>query len=112
LDAVWLGSEYEGLPNAIMEAMVAGVPVVATDIPGCRDLIQSGESGFLVPVGGRAERARATLKILEDSNLARRLGEAGRRRVLEHFSAAAMIQRHVTLYHEILNAARSGRQAR
>ena len=53
-DVVWLASEYEGLPNVIMEAMAAGVPVVASDIPGNRDLIVPGETGFLVPLGNRA----------------------------------------------------------
>ncbi|MFV2068123.1 MAG: glycosyltransferase, partial [Pirellulales bacterium] len=82
LDVVWLGSGYEGLPNSVMEAMAAGVPVVATDIPGCRDLVVPGETGFLVPIGDRAGRARATIDILEDPQLAGRMGDAARERVL------------------------------
>lgn len=101
-DALWLGSEYEGMPNVIMEAMTAGVPVVATDISGNRDLVVNGETGFLVPVGDRAAFARQTKKLLDDRELARRLGEAGRRRVREEFTVERMVSRHGELYRELL----------
>ncbi|MHB1034957.1 MAG: glycosyltransferase [Pirellulales bacterium] len=102
LDAVWLASSYEGMPNVIMEAMAAGVPVVATDIPGNRDLVAPGETGFLVPVGDRAGFARHTNNLLNDADLAKRLGEAGRRRMLQEFSVEKMVQRHVELYRRLL----------
>ena len=102
LDVFWLGSGYEGLPNAVMEAMASAVPVVATDIPGDRQLVVSGETGFLVPVGGRAARVRATEKILSDPNLAKRFGEAGRKRVLNEFQVEQMVKRHIMMYREIL----------
>ncbi len=101
-DALWLGSEYEGLPNVIMEAMSHGVPVVATDIPGNRDLVVPGETGFLVPVGDRAGFARLTNKLLDNRELAQRLGEAGRQRVLNEFSVPRMVERHTALYRELL----------
>ena len=102
-DALWLASEYEGLPNVVMEAMAAGVPVVATDISGNRDLVVPGETGFLVPVGGRAAFARETKRILDDADLARRLGEAGRQRVLTEFTIERMVDRHAALYRELLD---------
>jgi glycosyltransferase involved in cell wall biosynthesis len=102
-DALWLGSEYEGLPNVVMEAMSHAVPVVATDIPGNRDLVVDGETGYLVPLGDRAGFARRTNKLLEDRDLARRLGEAGRRRVLGEFSVEKMVARHADLYRELLS---------
>lgn len=102
LDVLWLGSEYEGLPNSVMEAMAAAVPVVASDISGCRDLVVPGETGFLVPVGGRAERVRATEKILNDRQLAGRLGAAGRQRVHDRFRVDQMVEQHVVMYREIL----------
>lgn len=101
-DALWLGSEYEGLPNAVMEAMAAGVPVVATNISGNRDLVVDGETGFLVPVGDRAAFARQTRKLLEDGELGRRFGAAGRQRILAHFSVEQMVERHAALYRELL----------
>ena len=54
LTCFWLGSAYEGQSNAVMEAMNAGIPVIATDIPGNRDLVVPDETGFLFPVGDRA----------------------------------------------------------
>ena len=101
-DALWLASEYEGLPNVIMEAMSCGVPVVASDISGNRDLVVHGETGYLVPVGDRAAIARYTNKLLDDRELAHRLGEAGRRRVLAKFTIEKMIEHHAELYRELL----------
>ena len=100
-DALWLGSEYEGLPNAVMEAMIAGVPVVATDIAGNRDLVITGESGYLVPLGDRAAFGRQTNKLLDNPELAKRFGEAARRRMLTEFSVERMVERHVQLYREL-----------
>lgn len=101
-DVLWLASGYEGLPNVVLEAMAAAVPVVATDIPGNRDLVQADHTGYLVPVGGRAEFARATQKILDDPALARRLGAAAREFVAREWSVRRMIDRHVALYRELL----------
>lgn len=102
LDVVWLASAYEGLPNVVMEALVTAVPVVCTDIPGNRELVAHGETGFLVPVGDRGGFARYTQKILEDPELAKRLGAAGRRRMLDEFSVGRMVERHAALYRELL----------
>jgi glycosyltransferase involved in cell wall biosynthesis len=99
---LWLASSYEGLPNVVMEAMSVGVPVVATDISGNRDLVTHGVNGFLTPVGDRAGLGRFAHKILEDPALRERLGEAGRQRVLTDFSAEKMIAKHAALYREIL----------
>jgi len=95
-------SGYEGQSNAILEAMAAGVPVVATDIPGTRELVVPGETGFLTAVGDRAGFARHAERILNDAELAARLGAAARRRVEQEFGLPRMIQRHVELYRELL----------
>lgn len=97
-DLVWLGSEYEGQSNAILEAMAAGLPVIATDIPGNRDLVVPDQTGYLVPVGDRFEFARRTHWLLEDESLRQRLGQAGRQRVASEFTVAQMVQRHAALY--------------
>ena len=101
-DALWSTSEYEGQSNAIMEAMSAGVPVVATDIAGTRDLVVEGETGYLVPLGDRAALARATRRILDNRDLAQQLGASARHRMATEFSLESMIESYTKLYEEIL----------
>jgi glycosyltransferase involved in cell wall biosynthesis len=102
-DALWLASEYEGQSNAIMEAMAARVPVIATDIPGNRDLVVDCVTGYLVPLGDRFEFARRTHWLLDDAALRQRLGDAGRERVLREFSVEQMVARHAALYRAVVN---------
>ncbi len=80
-DVFLLPSYYEGLPNALLEAMAAGVPVVATPVGCVADLIQTGRNGLLVPVGDIAATSAAVLSLLHDPEWARRIGEEGRRTV-------------------------------
>jgi glycosyltransferase involved in cell wall biosynthesis len=101
-DLLWLASGFEGLPNVVMEAMAAGVPVVASNIPGTRELVVPGETGFLVPLGDRAAYARFAHKILEDPALQARLGAAGRKRIEIEFAVDAMVAAHAALYRELL----------
>jgi glycosyltransferase involved in cell wall biosynthesis len=106
-DTLWLASGYEGMPNVVMEAMAAGVPVVASDIPGCRDLVVPGKTGYLARVGDSAGIARHTMRIFDDAELARRLGDAARQRVAEEFSVERMIERYAELYRELLAQVRA-----
>jgi glycosyltransferase involved in cell wall biosynthesis len=101
-DVLWSTSGYEGQSNVILEAMAAGVPIVATDIPGTRELVVSGVSGQLVPVGDRAAFTKKTDQILNDPALAAHLAAAARERVQTLFSTEAMVARHAALYREIL----------
>lgn len=100
-DVLWLGSEYEGQSNVILEAMSASVPVIATDIPGNRDLVVDNVTGYLVPLGDRFEFTRRTHWLLDDAALRHRLGQAGQQRVLTEFTVEKMIERHAALYHQL-----------
>ena len=101
-DVLWSTSGYEGQSNVILEAMASGVPVVATDIPGTRELVLAGATGYLVPVGDRAAFAKYTERLLNDSALAARFAAAARERVQSEFSVEKMVERHVELYREVL----------
>lgn len=101
-DVLWSTSGYEGQSNVILEAMAAGVPVVASDIPGTRELVVHESSGILVPVGDRACFARRTQQLFGNPSLATRLSETARQRVQDEFSVAKMVERHVQLYREVL----------
>jgi glycosyltransferase involved in cell wall biosynthesis len=103
-DCFWLASEYEGMSNSIMEAMACGVPVVASDIPGNRDLVIHGETGYLFPVGARADIARHTNRLLDDAALSKRLGVAGQQRVLGEFSLERMVAGYRDLYRGSLSS--------
>ncbi len=113
-ELLWLPSAFEGLPNAILEAMATGLPVVATDIPGNRDLVRHGQTGFLVPTGAAAPLsmkvnktvarglAKFTLDLLESSELATTLGQNARRIAKTEYSVARMVESHIQLYQRLL----------
>jgi glycosyltransferase involved in cell wall biosynthesis len=93
-----LPSESEGLPNAILEAMAAGVPVVATCVGGIPEIIENGQNGLLVPPQNPQALAEAILRILRDSNLAMRLACAGQERTRAHFSFDRVVRELQQLY--------------
>ena len=101
LDLFWIASDFEGQSNSIMEAMAAGLPVLASDIPPNRELVIDGETGFLVKIGDRAGFQQFTDRLLADPDLARRLGNAGRERMRQHFSIENMVAAHTRLYREV-----------
>lgn len=101
-DLLWSTSECGGEPGAILEAMAAGLPVVATDIPAARECVVANATGYLVPVGDRAEFAKYTERLLNDATLAGQMGAAGRDRAAAEFSVQKMVDRHADLYRRVL----------
>jgi glycosyltransferase involved in cell wall biosynthesis len=102
LDVFVLSSDWEGMSNALLEAMVARLPVVATATGGTLDVVVDGKTGFLVPPGDPAALARALGKLVSDRDLRDEMGQAGRQRVIESFSADQMVQRTERLYESLL----------
>lgn len=70
-----LSSDMEGMPNALMEAMALGIPCVATDVSGVRDIIIDGDNGFIVPVGDKEALADRIIKLIESEELKKRFSE-------------------------------------
>jgi glycosyltransferase involved in cell wall biosynthesis len=96
-DIFVLPSHFEGLPMSIIEAMLTGLPVVATDIRGPREQVVAGATGLLVPPGQVPPLAAALRRLAGDAALRSRLGEAGRARAIELYDEARVVARTLDL---------------
>lgn len=94
-DIFVLPSHREGMPRSIIEAMLTGLPVVATDIRGCREEVVDGETGLLVPVGDAEALAASLQRLAADATLRRRLGRAGLARARAVFDERDVVQRQI-----------------
>lgn len=110
VDVLVMPTRYEGMSNALLEAAAAGMPVVATDIPENRAVIESGRHGLLVPPGDAQALAGAIAALASDPDYARRLGAAARDHV-RRFSPGAMVAAHESLYEELALAHGARRHA-
>jgi glycosyltransferase involved in cell wall biosynthesis len=99
-----LSSRSEALPVSVLEAMAAGLPVVATRVGGVPELVVDGETGLLVPPADPPALAAALQRLLDEPELRARLGAAGRARVEEHFALEAFLESHLDLYRRALAA--------
>jgi glycosyltransferase involved in cell wall biosynthesis len=111
LDVFVTTALWEGLPRALVQAMAAGLPVVATAAGGTPEVVRPEESGLLVPAGRPEATAGAVLRLLADPALARRLGEAGRSAVGAEFDLPTMLARLAALYEDVVAARRAGRRS-
>ena len=84
------------IPLSLLEAMAAGLPIVADDSPGHREAVVNGQHGLLVAATDRAALSSAIERLIDQQDLAARLGTAARKRALDEFSLANMVDRHVT----------------
>jgi glycosyltransferase involved in cell wall biosynthesis len=102
-DVFALPSRFEGFPLVALEALLARTAVVATDVGSVAEAVRDGETGLLVPAEDPTALARAIRRLLADDNLRQRLGQQGRRLVLERFTAANMTRAYQSLYQELLS---------
>jgi glycosyltransferase involved in cell wall biosynthesis len=97
-----LPSRREGLPKSLLEAAACGRPMIATDVPGCREIVLPDETGLLVPFDDAPALAGAILKLAAAPELRAQYGAAARRLAVERFSAEAIGQQTVELYRRVV----------
>jgi glycosyltransferase involved in cell wall biosynthesis len=102
-DGFLLTSRWEGLPMGLIEAAACGLPAVATEVPGTREVIADGETGWLVPAGSATVLSSKMLLMMKAAQEDRaKMGERARKRAVERFSLAGVLDQWETLYGEIL----------
>ena len=102
LDVAVLTSKSEALSNAILEAMAAGLPVVASRVGGNTELVEEGKTGFLFSVGNEQELVTALHTVLTSSEVRIQMGSEARRRVLERYHMDVVLKHFRELYHSLL----------
>ncbi len=102
LDLLTSFSYREGLPVVVLEAMMSGKPVIGFNIRGCREAIKNGETGFIIPFKDVKSYIKAIRKISENPSLAKKMGEAGRKRAENEYLQFHHVQRQMIIYDEYL----------
>src|SRR3989442_1557900 len=97
-----LTSVKEGIPRALMQAAAVGVPVVATDVKGTREVVVNAQTGFLVPLGDAEALAERLGRILDDAELRRQMGTRAAQYAREHFDEEQVVQRLLRVYRNAL----------
>jgi glycosyltransferase involved in cell wall biosynthesis len=100
---VCLPSMREGLPTVLIEAAAAGRPIVATDVPGCRQVVAHGDNGYLVPVGDADAFAEALERLSKNPGLRKKMGEAGREIAVSRYSSEKVIDATLKVYSTLLS---------
>ena len=98
-----LPSYREGVPKFLIEAAACGRPIVTTDVPGCREIVQHNKNGILIPVRNSLALANSLLKLIKDSELREKMGACGRAMVIKSFSEKIVAQKTLTFYKTIWN---------
>jgi glycosyltransferase involved in cell wall biosynthesis len=103
-----LPSLWEGLPNALLEAMVHGKPCVVTAVTGNTEVVVDGQSGLLVPPRDAPAIAQAVVRLIREPDLARSIGRGAAQRVRERFSVERAVRATVELYRNLVGRAADG----
>ena len=103
-DIAVLTSVKEGIPRALMQAMAVGLPVVATNVKGSREVVVDGKTGFLVPLDDAEALAERLGVLLESADLRREIGSRGVQHVRRHFDEGKVVERLVGIYRRALEA--------
>jgi len=99
---VCLPSYREGLPKVLVEAAACGKPIVATNVSGCREIVNDGENGLLVPVQDAQDLAAALNRLLANPDLRLKMGQRGRQKVVSEFSIGHVVDKTLRVYEGLL----------
>jgi glycosyltransferase involved in cell wall biosynthesis len=102
VDLVVLPSYREGLPKSLIEAAACGLPLITTDVPGCREVVTNEENGLIVPARDSRALAAAIARIADNPELASRLGRAARENAQQQFDVSIVISQTLAVYDELL----------
>ena len=105
VDLVVLPSYREGLPRALVEAAACALPLVTTDVPGCREVVDDGVNGLLVPVRDPGALTRAIERMRAEPKLAQLFGQKARQKAIERFDQKAIVEATLSTYAELLEPA-------
>jgi glycosyltransferase involved in cell wall biosynthesis len=100
-DVVVLPSYREGLPKSLIEACAIGRPIISTDVPGCRECVEDGVNGFLVPARTSTQLADAIKRMVYDENLRISMGKASRKLAESEFSIESVVEKHFKIYRAV-----------
>ncbi len=101
-DVLVLSSLWDPFPQVVLEAMANGLPVIASAVDGALEMVVDGETGFLVPPGDAAALAAAIIRLLDDRDLARRMGREGRARLAQVYNLEGVVQKIDQVYQGML----------
>jgi len=111
MDVFVLPSYREGMPRTVLEAMAMELPVVVTDIRGCREEVTEGVEGYFVPIKDAATLADRVLSLLFNAEAAREMGRCGRERVLRQFNEEEVVRLQIEIIRRLLEERRARREA-
>lgn len=97
-DVVVLPSYCEGTPRALLEAAAMGKPLITTDTVGCREVVEEGLNGLLVPVQDAPALAHAIVRMLEDPAMRQRMGQAGQEKMVREFDEHLVLEKVLQTY--------------
>ena len=99
---ICMPSYREGLPRGLIEAAACGLPIVTADVPGCREVVRHGESGYLVPVRDGPATAAAIGELLDDDALRASMGQTARQLALDEFTVEAFVENTLKTYDAVM----------
>ena len=92
----------EGVPKSLLEASAAGLPIVTTDSVGCRDTVEEGKNGFIVPPHSPSDLANALENLIQNPNLRKKMGDYSRKKAEKEYDVDAVAKKHLKIYETLL----------